>query len=651
MPVKRFFFAWVEANEVFNPAVHNREDEKVVRFQVEQVEGDFATMSMDIKNPRIGLLNAGRKLWAYLSYDNGTSIVPIFFGRVVGIPSNIHREIVTLDFMARPSNFGAQKDILAGTLRELPYWDPVFIKADMWMDPDVVLEGRTVLWHTDRIDHILTTSDLLLGEDGVVEFQENEVPDASVDLTFAEPPIRRVRLTAYVGWTQEVAGMGLNVINNRRVGSLAAAGVISGWPKPSVTVGGGPTIGSFSPVQIVTKGTDLGGGWYAFTASAASPYERMTDEDWASWYSRHNTPGSTAQPGPNDPALKDVPFYLSIVSAYSASWSPDDVSSQATLFSIINDYAVVNLTAGYEASRQYKDTIIFDLVADSQPILTDPDDTDFLDLQVSGNDVGQPDPFDEYHGPIGSSLFRAYFTGDRGKQSIQYLVQLARAHIILRSRAVRVSWECKFDRAVELSLRKNALLHHNKMPGGQAVGKIVAYQLKADGGRVSGSVTIGSCIGYGGSIAPSNGDPTYVQDGYVSNGYQARENQINVLGADDVGFVSLLERPNDDGLIFPLRAFPFTVPPNNFTVFEKDLVPLPPTQQSTVQNDDCGNTTSVSISSNIDTGPYNDWLGGITTEVRFRFKSVTGGPFETLYPLTTTPLKLPKQIDLEAAAT
>ena len=646
MPVKEFYFAWVQPDEEFDPNVHNREDEKIVRFSIDQSEGEFANLSIDIRNPKIGLLNAGRKLWAYLSYHNGTDVVALFFGRIVGIPSNIHRQVVTLEFMARPTTFSAQKAILAESLRHLPYWDPVFIKPEMWEDPDVVLEGRTELWHTDRINHSVTTSDLLVGEDGVLEFQEDEVPDASVQLTFDQPPIRRVRVVADVTWEQNVEGSGIPILKNWMVPTVAAAGVISSWPKPTIRAEG---IGiAATLVQVFTKGTDLGGGWFAWDASAHSPYEKLETEDWAGWWLSRYPQGADPLPYP------EPPFKYHVISSYSASTPRGGpAESSVTKYAIIDDYAVVNLTAGYQATRTYQEKIVFELVADSQPIITDPDDEEILDLAITGNDISLPDPLSGYTvGPIGSTSFRTFFAQDRGKQSLQYLIQLARANIILRSRAVRVVWQCPFDRAAELSLRKSALLHHREMPGGQVVGKIVAYSLKSEGGRVYGELTIGSCIGYGGSIAPTDGDPTYVADDYADD-YQARDNQINVLGAGDVGFVSIISAPNDDGLVFPLRYFPKTFGPLNVTTYSKgnEPIPLPMTWQSEMKSDDCGNTTNVTVRSSIDTGPYNDWLSGVETVVKFQMKAVESGPFETLYPVITTPLRLPKQIDLEAAET
>src|SRR5437764_1126262 len=80
-----FYFAWVAPSEtVFDPAVHNREDEDVFGFTVEHTEGDFAGLEIEIRNPRVGLLAPARKVHAFLSYDTGTEIKPLFRGRLIG---------------------------------------------------------------------------------------------------------------------------------------------------------------------------------------------------------------------------------------------------------------------------------------------------------------------------------------------------------------------------------------------------------------------------------------------------------------------------------------------------------------------------------------------------------------------------------------
>ena len=92
-----FFFAWADATETTFGPEHQVEDEEVFSFRVEHAEGEFARLSIDIKNPRIGLLAPARKTWAWLSWNNGTEVIPLFFGRLVGVPSDLHQEIVTLD--------------------------------------------------------------------------------------------------------------------------------------------------------------------------------------------------------------------------------------------------------------------------------------------------------------------------------------------------------------------------------------------------------------------------------------------------------------------------------------------------------------------------------------------------------------------------
>src|SRR4051812_1806444 len=126
------YFAWVDQGEAFNAAVHNREDEDVFSLTFNHSEGDFASLQVTIKNPRIGLLNVGRKSWAIVSFNDGTTITPIFRGRLIGIPTNVFSDLVTLDFVARPADFETQKFDLAQTLKVAPYWDPIWVNPDHW---------------------------------------------------------------------------------------------------------------------------------------------------------------------------------------------------------------------------------------------------------------------------------------------------------------------------------------------------------------------------------------------------------------------------------------------------------------------------------------------------------------------------------------
>lgn len=606
-----FRFAWVNPGTSFNAVLHDVEDEKILSFRVEQNETEFATLSIDIKNPRIGLLNAGRKLWAYLSWFNGSTLVPLFFGRLVGIPTAINKEVVSLEFIARPTDFATQKATLGEYMRDLPNYDPVFISPDKWADPDVVLEAIAAVWHIDRVTHEVSTSDLITGEDGAEEFLESEVVYESVDISLDQPPIKRVRVEATVPWTQTIVSDSIPFLSNYRVSTLAGSGLEGGWPK---------------------AGDDIGGGWFVTSASAKARIDKMADTDFAyNWF--HGNRGD--------------PFELAVVSSYSASAGGNEISISSTTFVILRYEVFCELSLACKADRDYSDMVVFEVVADTQPIVTDPGDDEKSEIIISGNDVGKPLGLD-LEVPIGVNSRRSYFAQERGQHSLQYLIQLARAQIIVRSRAVKIKFKCNFVRGVEITLRKNVLLHDRRIPGGQCVGKVVNYNLSSEGGAISCEVTMACAIGYGGSVVETVGDGVYAAAGYMASGYQFMENNIRVLGPSDVGFTRFAPNPNDDGLTFPIHRIPLTTGVHVVTVETKPLTPVQPTSTGSVSVDSCGNTTQISINGSLDTGPYSDWLGGIKTTVEFSIREVEGGPFDTIYPVTVTQLSIPKQIDLEA---
>lgn len=616
-----FYFAYIEPGDAFNAVTHAVEDEKIVSFSFEHTEAEFGLLTMTIRNPRVGMLAPGRKRWAFLSWDNGSEIVALFKGRIVALPSALNKNLIDVQFIARPSDYAAVKEALAETLRVLPYYDPVFISEDQAADPDVVLEGRTVAWHIDRVTHELTVSDFIEAEDGLATFIEGDVPWDTVEIELDQPPVRRVRVEATVPWDQNVTGDGLVLFKGRVVDTIAGKGLIDGWP---------------------AVGDSIGGGWVATASSAKSLYGALTDEEWKNWYTGRDT----------NLLNRTTPFALELVADFHDTVTNSGGlfnihDGSTTIFAIVNDRVILDLSLGYEGGRKRTDTVIFDLVADTQSIVTEPDDADAVTLKITGNDVGLPLVAEGNAIPIGDVQRRSYFTQDRGRQSLQYLIQLARANIINRARAVKITFECSFERAVALSLRKSAVLIDNRLPGGQALGKVVAYTFSSVEGKLSGTCTIACSIGYGGVWTESPGEAHYVEDDTVEDDTQGRDGQYIILGANDVTFNPLLEAANDDGLIFPLTSIPLIQEPINVTVETVELAPVQPLTSVKNEADDCGNTTTASIESTLDTGPYSTWLQGVQTTVDFSLKPIDGGPFDAIYFMSVSRLRLPMQIDLE----
>ena len=549
-----FFFAWVNSDETtFNPAVHNREDENIYAFSADHAEGEFASLTIEIRNPRIGLLAPSRKQWAWLSWDNGSAIEPLFFGRLVGIPTSINQEIVTLVFSARPADYATRKATVADSMRVLPFYDPVWIAPDKLSDPDVVLEAYSALWHIDRVTHEVTASEILVGDNPVVAFSEADVFYDSVSIEIGTPPLRSATVEGKVGWTQRAGGfldMGKHNIRTYTGGSL-----MSNWPKPGANIGGGWEVAGASC-------RDAWGVENTVTASFSASYTNNSKKhangdamsaSWSSSLPQFTGPylqcvlSSKSQTGLVDPG-----------DPLSEIWGAGDPISIPSSFEVNYFYVplwLINttLSLSYKAARKREETVSFVLTTNVQPLITLPGEEESMEIKLSSVDVSMDIP--GYGRPLADGSQSNFLPSPRGQQSLQYLIALARSTLLLRSRAVSVSFACRFERAIALSCRKHAQIEDHRLPGGSASGKVVAYSfsVKGDSGELIGNVTIGCAIGYGGAVTEVAGTPDYVEEGYVERGYQTYSNTINVLPTGDVGFSPPVYGPgNDDGVIFPL---------------------------------------------------------------------------------------------------
>jgi hypothetical protein len=135
--------------------------------------------------------------------------------------------------------------------------------------------------------------------------------------------------------------------------------------------------------------------------------------------------------------------------------------------------------------------------------------------------------------------------------AIEYLLCKARARLRYRSRAVDVSWTSSFEMVSQLSCRMNATLFDPRFPGGAVTGKVTSYTLEFENGKERGTVTIGVSVGYGSSVAPITGTPTYAQPGYAQLGWQKYDGRMDVAGSNDIAYSLPNNVPFDDGLQFP----------------------------------------------------------------------------------------------------
>jgi hypothetical protein len=245
-------FAWVDRTDATFSEDFLREDEKVFSLKIEHNEGEAATATVEIKNPGVGLLAPGRKAWAWISWqddDTAGTIHPLFFGQLVAIPSDLFKTVITITLIARPIDLAARKLALAQTLKVAPYFDAEWVAAEHRNDPDTVLEGYSRRWHIDRVSHAVTTSDIILGEDGTESFGEDESFYDDVSLTFDKTPLGSVGVTATVKWKQRASGTVFMGYQNIR--TYTGDGLINEWPRPYAQIGSGWSAGAGCRVKDV----------------------------------------------------------------------------------------------------------------------------------------------------------------------------------------------------------------------------------------------------------------------------------------------------------------------------------------------------------------------------------------------------------------
>ena len=387
-----FTFYWANESETtFNASTMNVFDEDIFSFAIQHEEGQHPTMDLIVKNPRIGLLNPGRKVWAWLGWQSDASdpnyhgaLVPLFFGVLVGVPTSIFKEKVTLQFIARSPQFIRNKQALAETMKASPYYDPIFIETNKRDDPDTILEGWSALWHIDRTSLAITASDILVGEDGIVSFTEGMAFYNSVSLQLGQPPLDNIRVEATVNWTQRSSGF--FTVPTVNVSSYTGETLLSDWPKPGAGIGGGYKCeGSFvTDVYFVsqTPNTTYSSSW---TNSDPNPGQCS------------NASASTASSGPAllspNPLQNVLTSYYKSGVCFPDSDPPTNTPMEASSSGVIIPMWAValDMTVRYDASRQFSEVLSFDMIADVQGILASPTVDQHTELlSLSSVDVGQP---------------------------------------------------------------------------------------------------------------------------------------------------------------------------------------------------------------------------------------------------------------------
>jgi hypothetical protein len=388
------------------------------------------------------------------------------------------------------------------------------------------------------------------------------------------------------------------------ISSFTMSGLISSWPK---------------------EGASFGSGWQVLSGSLSDVSFGMPKAVIPDIFSWQGTVPELPQ--------GSIVFPLKVTGEYH--WGETaGFNLQFELVVAQIGYARPELTVTYTASREMAQIVTFTLETSQQPIVTLPGTDETLVLTVAGNKVSDPTLGGSI--PLGNKSSRGFVHTTRGLHAVEHLLLLARATLILRSRAVEISIACDFRTARRcISLRKGMLLHDHRLPGGQAVGKIIKTELSlsGDNGEPSGIITIGACVGIGGAYTTDPGTPSYVDEGYMDN-TQQYNNQIKLTDTADIAWTVPIPRHFDDGLDFI-----------------SGLNSENAVMQAFVTNDAAAQVAPIMAASAkelTDQAAISAVLQLIPTQFTVQMKPMEGGPFQQEVIVLVSDLVVPKQIDLEA---
>ena len=475
MSVGKIYFAWVEPNEAFSPITHAREDEAVFSISISEEEGSFAVATVEIRNPRRGLLLPARKQRAFISAEIAGQVTLLFSGRAVGVPASITGETLEVEFIGRPDDHASKQASLVSMLQADPRYHQALLSEADRSDLSALLEGVAALPHWDRATGELSLAPI--ANDGFQPVLDVTPLEDSFEVSFGSAPADRVRVELELTWEQvspvlsrpleadpgAIAVGHLANLFGGRPKSLTGEDLASRWPSPGDALDGGWTVQSAYLVPDVVDKVTL------------------------------DVPVTVA--APRDPS-------------YSApTWELD-------VFRTSFDGNLV-ISAFYRQPR--RERISFEVSANLQPVVLFPD-PELLSLNAEGADIASnaspltlagtfraPDADGDGYVTRTLSLsvdrpalarpaLAAYPAVVGGV--LQAAVARAEARLRKAARCVTATFDLPFAEAVPLSTASVVRLYDDRIPGGVMTGKVTALELVVTGdGECYATVEIGASVG------------------------------------------------------------------------------------------------------------------------------------------------------------
>lgn len=420
----------------------------------------------------------------------------LFSGRLVGLPVKISKDLISLELTSEPLDAALQLQKLAPSLKQSPFWDEAFVDTHEQDNPAEWLEARSALFAWDRSTGAVCISDLFQGRhtlDLTNVFFHN-----SLRVSLAETPLSRISVNLSVEWVQQGSG-------EVSLGAKIAAAFPGGM------------INTLTPQSLQET-------W---------PKEGQKFGKSGFWVVKSDLKEVT----PSKTGILDI--YPTLTPEF-LTW--DETNQAPKKQRCRRSWMQGTLVLGWQYRQKRKETVRFTLEQMTQLDGTIRPLARTLNLRLQEVDIP------------GESTF---FLTHRGRQAVEHALEIGRAHLAASARCLEVEVTMPYEAGFELSMDLSVRLVDPRIPGGEVLGKVVAYQLRQDGMTAEAWVRLAASVGGTGNqplsleyryyVDPDYGDTGIPQHYQTPSGlaYANYSDQLPTMGILNIGDLSVNDMVRD----------------------------------------------------------------------------------------------------------
>ncbi|GAB5387089.1 MAG: hypothetical protein Alpg2KO_00570 [Alphaproteobacteria bacterium] len=523
-----FLGKWIPAlDTAFDPLTHGvgaASDLTVLDFKIDQTIGEPAALTVETPNPGIGFLSdsAKRNLLLIWAPEGGDPAV-LFRGRLIGWPDSLSGQWVSMEFEASPADLPGAYNAFHEANKTAPWWDDLFVEASRRGLAEEGLEGRAQLYDIDRTDLTIRHVDLI---GGTVTIDNPTVFRDSFDSSLIDRPLKSVRLRLTANWVQQDTGT-TNLTSQVRsafgdgIYTHTEEELLDNWPEIGALGDSGWTIiksgiASRGREETLPRGRVLklfGREWYTkhpfgislpMDALVLSYDYRQSRREIAEIVVRQDLQNVFGE----DESEELIELTLQAVS--DAETPPRTVGETYTTGDRVTwgGRVWIRLVDGVEGEEFL-----------GRPLTTPAEAGDPVwqwELAPGGADASA----------LGDARRPRFFDTDRGKQAINHAIAMGLARLKVSAACIGISGTGLLEHLSDISCRDVICITGptRRIPGGEAVGAVQSYTINGNGANGTAKVSFKlSCVPGTGEAqtSPDNGDPNYVADEFVAEGYFA----------------------------------------------------------------------------------------------------------------------------------